>query len=137
NQPLSKTAPRFPGGFCSRCSRTVSKLRKVQFTSPLGRNWPMGRPPPHDAERAGGDERLEKGIQEHGVASGRRIAISLPVLVFYQINNTLDLMVRLYSRVVLGIRSRPSHTSQAASPRVRGGVAAPPSTATTGRGSGR
>src|ERR1019366_10746218 len=44
----------------------------------------------HDAERAGGDERLEKGIQEHGLSSGRRIAISLPVLVFYQINNTLE-----------------------------------------------
>lgn len=38
---------------------------------------------------------------------------------------------------ILGIRSRPSHTSQAASPRVRGGVAAPPSMATIGRGSGR
>ena len=44
----------------------------------------------HDAEGAGGEERLEKGIQEHGVASGREIAISLPVPEFYQINNTLE-----------------------------------------------
>src|ERR1019366_1172256 len=56
----------------------------------------------HDAERAGGDERLEKGIQEHGVASGRRIAISLPVLVFYQINNTLEGMERSHPSNTVG-----------------------------------
>jgi len=44
----------------------------------------------HDAEGTGRDERPEKGIQEHGVASGRGIAISLPVPEFYQISYTLE-----------------------------------------------
>ena len=45
--------------------------------------------------------------------------------------------VRSYSRVVLGIRARPFHTSQVVVPRVRGGVSAPRSTATTARASAR
>src|SRR5512135_2469952 len=46
---------------------------------------------------------------------------------------TCEPMVRSSSQEVLEIRARPFRTSQVVDPRVRGGVSAPRSTATTGR----